>query len=80
MRKTLRPEERKWTVGKKGMPLTEKKERKCKYCKKVLSKFNLTQYCFIHQNVRVKKYDAINDKERAEQAIFYRRMRNAKTR
>lgn len=76
MKKKLKAEQREWTVNKKSIVPTREAQGRCVNCNKILSKFNLTQYCFNHQYLITKREDEIAFSRTSIIAKYYRKRKN----
>ena len=68
-----KPENRRWVINRKIIVEKRIKDGHCRVCKKVLSKYNLTNYCFNHQHERQKIEDMENAIKIDEASKKYRK-------
>lgn len=71
MFKTTASEKKDWIVNKKHIVPRNNKLRKCLYCNKILSQYNLTKHCFNHQNKKIHHDDIMEEKRINDQRKYY---------
>lgn len=70
-----------WSTNQKDIVPTREQEGRCRKCNKILSDFNLTNYCFVHYSAMVSEEEEREQERVIRQQKYYKEKRkNAKSR